>query len=394
MKKLKYIIPTLGLCAIALSATGAEFETLVDKVVANSPTLQADRLRMESELEALKNENTLSNPEVEFERLWRSDEGENRWSAGISQEIDWPGTYGARRKAISALARAQDAETSAAEINERVRASQTIIGIIAARKEIAILEEIHTSMQQLEAKLLTAWNHGEATILDVNKVKIETIRSASRLETARTQLRSLEGELNAMTGGDVVITIPADLDMPVTPLKSENAYLEAMESSPMLAALNLALEASECQTTLAKTSRLPGFSIGYNHAYEDGAHFNGFSIGMTLPVWSRKHNTKSAADNAMAARFDVIARRTQLASQIHTDYSNAESLYSQMGQYGPLVEGVNNLTLLRKAFDGGELNLLNYLQEVNYFLEARLDYLSLTKEYAMLATSLTALFQR
>ncbi len=35
MKKLKYIIPTLGLCAIALSATGAEFETLVDKVVAN-----------------------------------------------------------------------------------------------------------------------------------------------------------------------------------------------------------------------------------------------------------------------------------------------------------------------------------------------------------------------
>ena len=71
MKKLKYIIPTLGLCAIALSATGAEFETLVDKVVANSPTLQADRLRMESELEALKDENTLSNPEVEFERLWR-----------------------------------------------------------------------------------------------------------------------------------------------------------------------------------------------------------------------------------------------------------------------------------------------------------------------------------
>ena len=48
MKKLKYIIPTLGLCAIALSATGAEFETLVDKVVANSPTLQADRLRMET----------------------------------------------------------------------------------------------------------------------------------------------------------------------------------------------------------------------------------------------------------------------------------------------------------------------------------------------------------
>ncbi|MDE6527770.1 MAG: TolC family protein, partial [Muribaculaceae bacterium] len=129
--KLKNIILTLAVCATATSATGAGFEALVDNIIDNSPGLKATRLRMEQEIETLKGENMLPDPEIEFERLWRSGEGDNRWSAGISQEIEWPGTYSARRKAITALTRAGEAAMSAAEIEERTKASQIIIGIIA-----------------------------------------------------------------------------------------------------------------------------------------------------------------------------------------------------------------------------------------------------------------------
>lgn len=392
--KLKNIILSIGTFAWCLNASGTDFETLVDQIVATSPALQADLKRMNAELESLRGENTLANPEVEFERLWRSGEGENRWSAGISQEIDWPGTYGVRRNAISTLAQAKNAEASAAEIDARVRASQIIIGIIAARKEVAILHEIHSSMQHLQSKLLAAWEMGEATILDVNKVKIEVIRSGSRLETANTQLRSLESELVTMTDGTSPVAVPTDLEIPIYRLQEESVYHQAMEASPAVAALQFTAEVAERQSALVKASRLPGFSIGYKHAYEDGAHFNGFSIGMTLPIWSRKHATLSASDNALASRFDVIAKQTELKSKLNSDYANAQSLYSQMNQYGPLVEGVNNLTLLRKAFDGGELNLLNYLQEVNYFLEACLEYVALSKEYALIASTLNAWLQR
>lgn len=393
--KLKNIILALTVCATAANATGTEFETLLDNIIDNSPTLKANRLRMAGELEALKSENMLPDPEVEFERLWRSGPGENRWSAGISQEIDWPGTYGARRKAITALSEAQAAEASAAEIKERVNAAQTIIGIIAARKEIEILDEIHVSMLNLEAKLLTAWKNGETTILDVNKVKIEAIRSASRLQSARMQLGSLQGELDAMTDGNSSVTIvPEGLELPISPLREEAEYLAALESSPILESLRLTAEAADRQTSLAKTSKWPGFSIGYNHAFEDGSHFNGLSIGIALPLWSRRHTARAAANNAMAARFNMIAAQSEYKAKLHADYAGATSIYSRMSQYGPLVEGVNNLALLRKAFDGGELSLLNYLQEVNYFLEARLDYLALSKEYAMLAISLQSLLPR
>lgn len=391
--KLKNIILTFGLGTLCLSAPAAEFENIVNTIVGHSPTLKADLLRLQGELENLKGENIPADPEIEFERLWRSGEGENRWSAGISQELDWPGTYRARRKAISALSRAQAAQEAAAETEARLKASQLVIEIITAHKEIAILDEINASMQQLKTKLLTAWANGEATILDVNKVKIEAIKSATRLETARAQLLALEGELKAMTDGNEEIAVPSDLDLPLYPLKSEAEYMAAMESSPTMEAMRLTAEAAESQTSLARSTRFPGFSIGYNHAYEDGAHFNGFTLGMTLPVWSRKHSIQSATDNALAARFDAIARNSEVTTKLHSDYANAMSIYAQMSEYGPLVEGVNNLTLLRKAFEGGELNLLNYLQEVNYFLEARLDYLNLSKEYALSTTALTVWLQ-
>ena len=119
--------------------------------------------------------------------------------------------------------------------------------------------------------------------------------------------------------------------------------------------------------------------------------FNGFSIGLSLPVWSRSHSTESAAATELAARLDLTARSVALETQLRADHTNAISLREQMQELGPVVDGVNNLTLLRKALDGGELSLLSYLQEVNYFLQARLDYLSLSKEYTLIALKLNSL---
>ena len=45
---------------------------------------------------------------------------------------------------------------------------------------------------------------------------------------------------------------------------------------------------------------------------------------------------------------------------------------------------------MRKALDGGELSLLDYLQETNYFLRARLDCLALVRDYTIMAFRLNS----
>lgn len=393
MTKIVNILLPLGVFCLLPAASQADtFNDIVNRAVTGSPTLQASEARMKAELEGLKADNTLPDPEVEFERLWRSGEGENRWSAGLSQEIGWPGAYSARGEAAQSLNHAQNALMEKEIINERLRASQLIVEIIAANKEIGVLSEINASMQRLREQYLRAWEHGETTILDVNKIKIEAVRAATALEAARNRLRSSTAELQSMSSsGTTAPAVPADLDFPHETLAGIDNYLTALESSPELESLRRMADAAHSSVAVAKSTRYPGVSLGYRHAYEDGSHFNGFSIGLSLPVWSRKHTAESAVATELAARLDLTARSVALETQLRADHANASSLREQMQELGPVVDGVNNLTLLRKALDGGELSLLSYLQEVNYFLQARLDYLSLNKEYTLIALKLNSL---
>lgn len=394
MKKIITILLPLGIfCTMPTPARGDTFDEIVNRTVSNSPAIRASRARMASELEGMKADNMPPDPEVEFERLWRAGEGENRWSAGISQEIGWPGVYSARRKAIKSLEEAQKSLMAGDIVSERLKASQLLVEIIAANKETGVLTEINEAMQLLQAKYLRAWAHGETTILDVNKIKIEAVRSATALESAQSRLRSLKAELTAMSGNESAIEIPAGLDFPHESLGEMTQYLSALETTPELENLRKTAELARNSSAIANASRFPGLSLGYSHAYEDGAHFNGFSIGLSLPVWSRSHSTKSAHATELAARFDLAARTAALGTQLQADYANAMSLHEQMSSLGPVVDGVNNLTLLRKALDGGELNLLSYIQEVNYFLQARLDYIAASKEFTLLALKLNSVLE-
>ena len=119
------------------------------------------------------------------------------------------------------------------------------------------------------------------------------------------------------------------------------------------------------------------------------SHFNGFSVGVTLPVYSRKHSLAAVRSRRMAAEFSSESLRMQLEQTVRVDFAGATTLRSQIALYAPVVENVNNLALLRKALDGGQLSLLDYLQEVSYFLRARLDFIDLNTEYTRTAFALS-----
>ena len=374
-------------CGMQSLMAQEQFADIVRGIAADAPSFTAERARMQAEVESIKGENVLENPEVEFERLWSSGMADNKWSGSLSQSFDWPGAYGSRRRAATALATAGKFGLDQTFRQLQVKAAESILQIIAANRKVKILSEMHESMQRLREEYDRAWQMGETTILDVNKMKIEEIRSATELEQAIAEVNALKADLLAMAPSpdgiamDKVMT----LDFPYMELLPEDAYTEAVETSPEVRYYAAMVEAEEANLAVAKMQRLPGFSLGYVHAFEEGTHFNGLSVGVSLPIYSRKHAVASAAQLGMAARFDLVARRVELETRIAADYASASALKRQIDRFFPLVEGVNNLILLRKALDGGELSLLDYLQETNYFLRARLDCLDLLRDYSILA---------
>lgn len=392
MKAKAYIL-SLILASTSFTAWSQTFYDVVDSIAASNPTLKAAKASADAEVSRVKAENMLEDPEVEFSRKWRSGEGENRWGAGIKQGFDWFGAYGARKNLAASMTAANDLKL-AGELNKlHTDIGKSLIEVIAADKKIEILEGIAKGMKELENKYSIAWDHGEATILDLNKIKIEAIRATSQLQDARNERQALLADLQGIAGNPT-LSVNVPVDFPITQLKTLAEYDALIADAPEVKAAESGFAVAEQELKVAKMNRLPGFSIGYDHDFEDGAHFNGFSLGVTIPVYSRKHSMEAVAADNLAARFEAISVQSQLESKVKSLHANAAALQEMMRQYSPLVEGVNNLTLLKKALDGGQINLLEYLQEVNYFLTARLDLLELTKSYHLALQELNALNYR
>ena len=55
------------------------------------------------------------------------------------------------------------------------------------------------------------------------------------------------------------------------------------------------------------------------------------------------------------------------------------------------MENSDNAALLKKALAGGQINLITYIQETNYFLEARAELLDLEYRYAKALATLRGL---
>ncbi len=389
---LKYILAS-GAIALGVHAADAQgqFSDIVRRIAADAPSYSAEQARLQANVESMRAENVLENPEVEFERLWSAGPADNKWSGSLSQAFDWPGAYGARSCAAAALATAGRLELDETFRQLQVKAAENTLQLLAARRKVEILTEVHESMTRLRQEYDRAWQMGETTILDVNKMKIEEIRSATELEQARAEMNAVKADLISMAPNSAAVEDAMELvDFPYVELASAGDYTAAVENAPELRYYSAIAEAENANVAVAKAQRLPGFSLGYVHAFEEGTHFNGLSVGVSLPVYSRRHAVAAADQLGLAARLDLVARRVELETQIAADYASATSLKEQIARFSPLVEGVNNMALLRKALDGGELSLLDYLQETNYFLRARLDCLALLRDYTLLAFRLNS----
>lgn len=331
-----------------------------------------------------------SDPEVEFEYMWPGISGEaNRWSAGISQEIPNFFKINATRKVITALDSLAELRRLVANSAARFEAENRLLEIIAARKEHQMTKELSESYDKLLTTYQTAWEKGEVNILDLNKIKIEQARSAAALEETEGQLAALIEATVTLSRG---ILTASDLEQlteyPLRNLQSLDYYQQMLAASPETGVIKAAADVALRKLSLAGKERIPSLTLGYRHAFEDGTHFNGFSASLSLPVFSRKAVKAEAQNELLTLTAESLRAKMDMEATVRADYNKAVSLKRQLDRLGPVIETTDNLRLLQLALEGGELSLLDYLQETNYFIEAIRDYNVAAYNYASALASL------
>lgn len=71
----------------------------------------------------------------------------------------------------------------------------------------------------------------------------------------------------------------------------------------------------------------------------------------------------------------------KIASELQGEYDVACELRELLREYRGVINDDSNIELLRKALDSGQINFLTYMQELNYFLSARRDFLEAHYRY-------------
>jgi cobalt-zinc-cadmium efflux system outer membrane protein len=137
------------------------------------------------------------------------------------------------------------------------------------------------------------------------------------------------------------------------------------QANPGLLWLNQEIEISQQEAKLNRALSLPKASTGYMSENRVGEHFQGITVGLSIPLWENKNTVKYAEAKTLALNSVVADYKLQFYNQLKIQFEKAVSLQNTVTEYRQSLQLYENAELLNKALDKGEISLLNYLMEMS-----------------------------
>lgn len=385
-KKLKITLMLLGaFCMPGIPAQSVNLSELIEKVALNNGQYKAAQIRNNAELQSMRSENNLSDPEFGISRSWGEGEAGNKFEMSLSQSFDWPGAYSARKRAADAQAVALENLSRNELFALKLDIKLAMIDIINSRKKLELYSSAMHEIDSLVAIVERDVAKKDVSVLDGNKLRIERIGLAREQRNAQSDFDAACIRLAELNNGNSGLTeIIAQLtDYPDNYLLPDLAvYLDRVKSNnPVLKYQHSLQDALLAKKEAVKKERFPGFNVGLTREVEEGDKFNGFSVSMTLPFFSNRGKSKAVQYEIEASQIETELQNVTADSEIMASHAKASQLLSQINDYGKILNGDDNFRLLRKAFEARHISVLDYIADFSYFTAAKSDYLDLIYQY-------------
>lgn len=376
MIRKRLFIPLLAVTLGAAPAMAQDaFDQTIDAIVNSSPQVQSERELAKAVTLDNADANSLANPEVSFSRVWGTRGVGNKLQLDVTQSFDWPGLYGARRKANARQQSAAALMCQWTELEVSLQAKRLLIELVYVKKQLAMTTEFTHNMRQLEQAINASQRQGYATELDRRKIAIEAYKLSSQATTLDAHRAQIEGELQAMCPG-ASLDLNAIATYPIEQILTLDEYQEQIATlDPQLAAAAMTEEAEAYGAKAATMQRFPGFTVGYEHQSELGDRFNGFTVSMSLPFFENRHARAASQARVDAAHSQAYALQAEKQAAVATSMAEMTAWRDRVDGYNAVFGDNAYLTLIKKAYDGGELNLFEYINEIQYYGEATQAFL-------------------
>ncbi|MBN1820632.1 MAG: TolC family protein [Prolixibacteraceae bacterium] len=322
----------------------------------------------------------------------------------VSQEFDFPLTAAYRIKAFK-----QEAEAQA----QLIKARERVIKADVKSKYIEVLYALYLQKsrqnqlkisQDLYNAVFTKFETGMGNGIDLvnaelqlDEAKNDLDQSEWLLHQARYGLFNLMGlpvdqQKYSIQFADTLFA--SDIDI------SQIQALAVQEEQPDFKASVHRLKSTDFSLKEAKSNILPDIRLSlYKQDYGGGYNFNGFEVGLKLPLWL-PFEQKGKIQIASAQRDEILWWQNEIKlnmkKQIEYAWHNYSVSRSIVQRYNSsMKEKATKLqSMSLKAYQLGEIDLLELLNAQQTYLKSEQRYLSALRDYYLQLAALEKFLDR
>ncbi len=379
----------LSILALIFPLLALADNNVMRQIFSNNRTVQSAKMSYESDALTLRAENNFADPEIEmaylFERPGKSIE------LSLTEGIDWPGMYGARKKYIAHSISALEYmyQTKCVEIAAQVR--QALVDLVNVNRRIALQKRVLSEEEHLVDLLSRKYAEREVSVIEMNKLRLELFDNKTVLKDLNIRKSVILESLRTLNGGKELSGLDKDIaDFEPAILSDVDYYIsDYRQYSPEYKVAQQQQVADSHAEKVAKFSNYPGFTVGYKYKDEGGEQGHGFIVGMSIPLFSGRHKIKAAKSRLQSDLYAVGDVELQEELRIRSDYASLISQEDMINVYKPLVENEDYYGILADALNGGQISLRDYIIEIRDITAATERLYDMEYDYHTRYVSLT-----
>ncbi len=391
----KYILRNLKLLLIVV-ATSAQAQVLTRNQAVQT-ALQNNQLikSAEYEVEYFKQMKKTGSDLGKFAATWmggqyNSSEKDNNFN--LSQSIPFP-------TAIAAHSKLKKEQLIGSQIKLSIAQNTLVYDVQVAYEQLLYQQAFYKLLQSQDSLYgnfarasSLRYKTGESNLLE--KTTAET-----QLQDVKNQLRQTEADIIILQTKLKTLLKSEERFLPTDQLSKLN-YTEATEiKNPELSYLNQQVVVNEQNKRVERSGLLPDITVGYFNQslvgfqntrgqeiyYDKKSRFQGFELGVSFPLWlgPQVGRLKAAGFQQEASRQHAEYFQTYLTGEIEQAKLEMARNESSLQYYesNALKNADLILTQASKAYRGGEIGYIEFLQSIKNAREIKAGYLLALNHY-------------
>ncbi|MBN8670818.1 MAG: CusA/CzcA family heavy metal efflux RND transporter [Flavipsychrobacter sp.] len=309
---------------------------------------------------------------------------------GVSQSIEWPGIYSARRSMLRQQVRSftYTKQLRALEIKRNLQTTYYTLWYHQNRQQL--WQQLDSFYSESAAIARLRVKTGESAGLDSISANAKSMEVRLQLQTIQNDIQVQQTALKALLNTDTIY-LPENTRLG----KIETDYLPVLTEHPSLLVQQQAINVANADLKIARLSAMPEFSGRFfsQRLYGLSNPFSGFSITMGVPIFgigNYRNKIKAARleqdyqQTIYNYESQILAAQLQQASQSLDKSNQMLQYYESVGlsQADAIIQAAN------LSYQGGEISFAELSQYLNQATDIRKNYLEALHQYNQQAIQL------